>query len=111
VRAAMFVARSGANDVVAGDYCYLFAVTQLGLRVAAFPPQQAEHPGWYRPLPVEAARAAARSLPANGFVFIGNALTPETAAIKEVRRVQVLFGDGSTVVLRVEPAGLTTTVH
>jgi hypothetical protein len=110
-RMAMFVARSGAKDVVAGDYCYLFATAQLGPRVVAFPPEQGEHPGWYRPLPMEAARAAARSLPSHGFVFIGNALTPETAALKEVRRVQPLFGEGAIVVLRVEPAGLTTTVH
>jgi len=111
VRAAMFVERLGPVDVVASDYAYLFARTRLGPRVRAFPPEQGEHPGWYRPPSMEAALLAARSLPANGFVFIGDAFTPELAAVRQVRRVQLRFSDGPAVVLSVEPAGLTATVH
>jgi hypothetical protein len=108
-RAVEFAAHAPA--IVASDYCYLVAATQLGPRVLAFPPEQAQHPGWYTPPAKEAALAAARSLPANGFVFIGDAFTPELAAVQQVRRVQLLFRDGPTVVLSVEPRGLTSTVH
>jgi hypothetical protein len=111
VRAAMFVERLGAADVVASDYCYLVARTRLGPRVRAFPPSQGEHPGWYAPASMEVALSAARSLPANGFVFIGNAFTPELAAVRQVRRVQLQFRDGPAAVFRVEPAGLTGTLH
>jgi hypothetical protein len=112
VRAAMFAARFGPSaTVVAADYCYLFAASELGPRVRAFPPAQGEHPGWYAPPSMEAALAAARSLPANGFVFIGDAGTPELAALPRVRRVQLRFRDGPAVVLWVEPRDLTSTVH
>ena len=107
LRAARFAA--GANDVVAGGYCYLVARTTLGLRVHAFPAEQGEHPGWYTPPSMEAAYVAARSLPSNGFVFIGDAFTPELAAIQRARRSQVQFHDGPAVVLSVEP--LTGTLH
>ena len=110
VRAAMFAERFGANvPVVAADYCYLVAATQLGSRVIAFPPQQGEHPGWYAPPSMDFALAAARSLPVNGFVFIADAGTPELAAVARVRRVQLRYRDGSAVVVTVEP--LTSTVH
>lgn len=108
VRAAAFASHFGA-PVVASDYCYLFAWSRLGDRVAAFPPQQGQHPGWYSPLSQEAALAAARSLPVNGFVFIGDAGTPELAAVQRTRHTQVQFRDGPAVVLAVEP--LTSTVH
>jgi len=111
VRAAMFAERFGPVDVVASDYAYLFVRARLGPRVRPFPPEQGEHPGWYRPPSMEAALAAARSLPANGFVFVGDAFTPELAAVRQVRRVQLRFSDGPAVVLWVEPAGLTGTVH
>lgn len=110
LRAAMFASRLG-GEVVASDYCYLFAWSRLGSRVIAFPPQQAEHPGWYRPPSQEAALAATRSLPANGFVFIGDAVTPELAAVRQARRTQLKFRDGPAVVLAVEPRDLTGTVH
>jgi hypothetical protein len=108
VRAAAFASRFGA-PVVASDYCYLFAWSRLGDRVEAFPLQQGEHPGWYSPLSQEAALAAARSLPSNGFVFVGDAGTPELAAVQRARRTQVQFRDGPAVVLAVQP--LTSTVH
>lgn len=112
VRAAMFAARFGPSaSVVAADYCYLIAAAELGPRVRAFPPAQGEHPGWYAPPSMEAALAAARSLPVNGFVFIGDAGTPELAALRQVRRVQLRFRDGLAVVLWVEPRDLTATVH
>lgn len=111
LRAAMFAQRLGGADVVASDYAYLFAAATLGPRTVAFPPEQAQHPGWYRPPSMEAALAAARSLPANGFVFIGDSFTPELAALRQVRRVQLKFRDGPAVVLEVEPRDLTGTVH
>ncbi|HKS25984.1 MAG TPA: hypothetical protein VJZ76_24550 [Thermoanaerobaculia bacterium] len=108
VRAAAFASRLGW-PVVASDYCYLFAQSRLGDRVAAFPSQQGEHPGWYSPSSQEAALAAARSLPVNGFVFVGDAGTPELAAVQRARRTRMQFRDGPAVVLSVEP--LTSTVH
>ena len=110
LRATMFAARL-PGPVVASDYCYLFAWSRLGARVAAFPPQQAEHPGWYSPPSQEVALSATRSLPANGFVFIGDAGTPELAAVRQARRTQLQFRDGTAVVLAVGPRGLTGTVH
>ncbi|HEV2722284.1 MAG TPA: hypothetical protein VG323_19855 [Thermoanaerobaculia bacterium] len=107
LRAASIAA--GAPVVVASDYCYLAARVQLGQRVRAFPPEQAEHPGWYRPPTQEAALAAARSLPTTGFVFIADAGTLELAAVARVRRVQLRYRDGPAVVATVEP--LTSTVH
>ena len=109
LRAARFAA--GANDVVAAGYCYLVARTTLGPRVHAFPAEQGEHPGWYTQPPMEVALAAAGSLPSNGFVFIGDAFTPELAAVQRVRRVQLRFREGTAVVLQVEPRGLTGTLH
>lgn len=109
MRAAAFAA--DADDVVASGYCYLYARTQLGPQVHAFPPAQGEHPGWYSPPPMEAALAAARSLPSNAFVFVGDAFTPELAALQRTRRTRLLFRDGPAVVLQAEPAGLTGTVH
>lgn len=109
--AAMVVQRFWAGDVVAADYCYLAARVQLGARVRPFPPAQGEHPGWYAPLPMEAALAAARSLPVTGFAFIADAGTPELAAVQRIRRTQLRYRSGTAVVLQVEPAGLTGTVH
>ena len=102
--ATLFVARAGgAPAIVAGDYCYLHAWTTFGPRVIAFPSEQAQHPGWHRFITLEAAQAAARSLPRSGFVWIGQMHTAEFAALVQMRRTRPLFRNGMAIVLHVDP--------
>jgi hypothetical protein len=105
VRAARLVrARVPAGEpVVASGYNWLEAQSVLP-RVTAFPLEQAQHPGWWRPLPAYDTR----NLPAD-FVWIGNAEAPELAALRRVRRALPLGQAGNVVILRMRV--LTTALH
>lgn len=79
------------QNVVASGYCYLVTLMDghplNGLpRVTAFPPEQADHPGW-RALP----RPGLRS-PAGLFFWIGERNAPELDVfVRDRRRIQPLF--------------------
>jgi hypothetical protein len=74
------------QNVVASGYCYLETLMNGHSRVIAFPPEQAEHPGW-RALP----QAGLRS-PAGLFFWIGERNAPELDVfVRERRRIQPLF--------------------
>jgi hypothetical protein len=80
-------ANTAANqNVVASGYCYLETLMNGHPRVNAFPPEQAEHPGW-RALP----QAGLRS-PAGLFFWIGERNAPELDVfVRDRRRIQPLF--------------------
>jgi hypothetical protein len=87
-QAAHWVAGNIAADqnVVASGYCYLETLMNGHSRLTAFPPEQAEHPGW-RALP----QAGLRS-PAGLFFWIGERNAPELDVfVHERRRIQPLF--------------------
>ncbi|HXH91418.1 MAG TPA: hypothetical protein VNN25_07555 [Thermoanaerobaculia bacterium] len=74
------------QNVVASGYCYLETLMNGHQRLTAFPPEQAEHPGW-RALP----QAGLRS-PAGLFFWIGERNAPELDVfVRERRRIQPLF--------------------
>ena len=82
--------------IVATGYLYLETVHQLGDgRVEAFPPEQAQHPGW---------RASFRGaeVPSGPFIWIGERGAPELQVILEDRRAALLYQNARALVFRVE---------
>jgi len=83
------------DTVVATGYLYLEAVNQLGDRIAAFPAEQAQHPGWR-------AFAPPGSKPPDGtFLWIGERGAPELSLIRRVRSIQLLYANDRAMVARV----------
>jgi hypothetical protein len=71
-----------ANEtVLASGYCYLETVMNGHERVAAFPPEQATHPGW-RALPQPGLRS-----PAGAFFWTGERRAPELGVLRRDRRI------------------------
>jgi hypothetical protein len=88
------IAKPG-DSVIATGYLYLEAIDQLGGRVAAFPTEQAQHPGWR-------AVAAPGSKPPDGtFLWIGERAAPELSLIRHTRRIQLLYANDRAMVARV----------
>jgi hypothetical protein len=92
--AAQFVAmNAGANRVVASGYLYLETVV---LRpVAAFPPEQALHPGW-RALPPPGLTP-----PPAPFWWVGERGAPELALIRRTHRADPVFVNARAIVVAV----------
>jgi hypothetical protein len=83
------------DAVVATGYLYLEAVNQLGDRVAAFPAEQAQHPGWR-------AIAPPGSKPPDGtFLWIGERGAPEWSLIRRARSIQLLYANDRAMIARV----------
>jgi hypothetical protein len=82
-QAALWVAGNIPSDktVVASGYCYLETVMNGHARVAAFPPEQAAHPGW-RALP----RSGVPS-PPGAFFWTGERNAPELAILMHEHRI------------------------
>ncbi|HUJ13237.1 MAG TPA: hypothetical protein VL284_05530 [Thermoanaerobaculia bacterium] len=92
-RAAAEFVRNVPGPIVASGYLYLETIS---LRPAiAFPPEQAEHPGW------RATAAATDDLPRGAFVWIGERYAPELRLIERSRRVTPLYLNGRAAVVRV----------
>ena len=71
-----------ANEtVVATGYLYLETMMNGQTRVAAFPPEQAMHPGW-RALPQPGLRS-----PPGAFFWIGERRAPELGVLRRDRRI------------------------
>ena len=90
--AAQFVAEA-KEPVVASGYLYLEAVMQRP--AIAFPPEQAQHPGW---------RAVAQSgsgLPSGAFLWIGERDAPELSIIRRTRSVEPLYANSRAMVVKV----------
>ena len=85
--ATWIAANVPANEtVVASGYCYLETAMNGHERVVAFPPEQAQHPGW-RALP-----RAGVSAPHGTFFWTGERNAPELAIlIREHRNIKPLF--------------------
>jgi len=88
------VARIGTRErVVASGYLYLYMA--LRRPVIAFPPEQAEHPGWR-------AFAAPGSEPPRGtFLWIGERGAPELDIIRRHRRVEPIWANAHAMIARV----------
>jgi hypothetical protein len=82
-RAALWAAANiPANEiVVASGYCYLEALMSGHRSVMAFPPEQAEHPGW-RAMPRPGVVP-----PAGAFFWIGERAAPELAVFTREHRI------------------------
>jgi hypothetical protein len=76
-----------ANEtVVASGYCYLETMMNGHTRVAAFPPEQGEHPGW------RARPGAGVPVPRGAFFWTGERAAPELAILmRQHRTVEPLF--------------------
>ena len=77
----------------ASGYLYLETVTIQP--AIAFPPEQAEHPGW------RATATSGSGLPAGAFIWIGERAAPELAIIRRLRRVDPLYINARAVIARV----------
>jgi len=93
--AARWVAGHARADelVVANGYLYLETIS---LRPAiAFPPEQAQHPGW------RATLRPGSALPAGTFLWVGERMAPELPVIARTRRIEPLFINRRAMVARV----------
>ena len=93
-RTAALVAARRPEPLVASGYAWL-EVASTGRQVIAFPPEQAQHPGW------RARVAAEGKLPDGAFIWVGEAGAPELRTIRSRRHVRPLFVDRGVVVLLV----------
>jgi hypothetical protein len=91
--AAMRIA-DAPGPVVASGYLYLETIS---IRSAiAFPPEQAQHPGW------RATAISGRGLPQGTFLWIGERAAPELAIIRRERTtVQPLYINARAMIARV----------
>jgi hypothetical protein len=82
-QAALWVAGNipASETVVASGYCYLETLMNGHTRVAAFPPEQGQHPGW-RALPRPGVLA-----PRGAFFWTGERSAPELAIMMRERRI------------------------
>ena len=81
--------------VVASGYLYLEAVSVLGERVIAFPPEQALHPGW-RAIPQPG------SMPPQGtFLWIGERFAPELDIIRRSHRISPIYVNRNAAIVKV----------
>jgi hypothetical protein len=84
------------QPVVASGYCYLETLMNGHSAVNAFPPEQAEHPGW-RALPQSGLRA-----PQGAFLWVGERFAPEISVFAHERRsIEPLFVNDRATVARV----------
>jgi len=93
--AAEWLARNvpAEQPVVATGYLYLETIARRP--ATAFPPEQAQHPGW---------RAVARTgsgLPSGAFLWIGERAAPELELIRRARRVTPVYINERAIVVRV----------
>ena len=91
--AATFVA-GRPEPVVASGYLYLETIMQRP--AMAFPPEQAQHPGW---------RAVAQSgsgLPTTAFLWIGERNAPELSIIRRARHIEPLYINSRAIVVKVD---------
>jgi hypothetical protein len=100
--AALMLRRHVKPDerVVATGYLYLEAAVALNRPVLAWPPEQADHPGWRA-----VARPDAHALPPGPFIWIGESAGQELSLLQGVRLVQPLFSNDRATIVRV--GGLT----
>jgi hypothetical protein len=100
--AALMLRRHVQPDerVVATGYLYLEAAVALNRPVLAWPPEQADHPGWRA-----VARPDARALPHGPFIWIGESAGPELTFLRGLRPFQALFTNERATIARV--GGLT----
>jgi len=94
-RAAALWTRKLSAPIVASGYCYLETIVDAHPDAIAFPPEQAEHPGW-------------RAQPTNGsippsepFYWIGERGAPELAIIRRTRRIRPIYINARALVARV----------
>jgi len=82
-QAATWVANNipASETIVASGYCYLETIMNGHTRVAAFPPEQAIHPGW-RALPQPGVHS-----PAGAFFWTGERRAPELRVLRRDRRI------------------------
>src|SRR5204862_6160055 len=83
------------GPIVASGYLYLEAVSVVGERVTAFPPEQAQHPGW-RALPAPGSKP-----PDGTFLWIGERFAPELQIIRGARRIAPLYVNRSAAIVKV----------
>jgi hypothetical protein len=83
------------QTVVASGYCYLETLMNGHPKVAAYPPEQAEHPGW-RALPRPGVPA-----PSGAFYWIGERGAPELGILSRQHRVikPIFLNDRAMVAL------------
>ena len=86
-------ARTARGRVVASGYLYLYMALQGP--VIAFPPEQAEHPGWRAPAD------PGSEPPAGTFLWIGERGAPELDIIRRHRRVEPVWANAHAMIARV----------
>jgi hypothetical protein len=92
-RAAAERVRNVPGTVVASGYLYLETISLRS--AAAFPPEQALHPGW------RAMATSGSELPPGSFTWIGERLAPELALIRRSRHVTPLYVNERAAIVKV----------
>ena len=93
-RAAALWSRRINAPIVASGYCYLETAVARG-NVTAFPPEQANHPGW------RANASEGSAQPRGTFYWIGERGAPELAILRRTRKVQPIYVNARALVARV----------
>jgi len=92
--AALWSARL-KGPLVASGYCYLETIVNGRPDAIAFPPEQAEHPGW------RAEPRPGSMPPVLPFYWIGERGAPELSILRRTRRVQPIYANARALVARV----------
>jgi hypothetical protein len=81
--------------LVASGYLYLETIVNARRDAIAFPPEQAEHPGW-RALPRKGSAP-----PPAPFYWIGERAAPELSILRRTHRIEPLYVNARAVVVLV----------
>lgn len=85
--------RDAREPVVASGYLYL---ETINVRPAiAFPPEQAQHPGW------RVNATSGSSLPSGSFLWVGERGAPEYFIIRQTRVIEPLYSNARAMIARV----------
>lgn len=93
-RDAALHVRDARETVVASGYLFLETAV-LRPDVIAFPPEQAQHPGW------RAVATSGSGLPAGTFLWIGERNAPELSILRQERFVEPVYANAGAIVVRV----------
>ena len=91
-RAAALWSKRLQGPLVASGYLYLETIVNARPDAIAFPPEQAEHPGW-RALPLMGSTP-----PPAPFYWIGERAAPELSILRRTHRVEPLYVNARAVV-------------
>jgi hypothetical protein len=98
-RAAALWSKRLKGPLVASGYLYLETIVNARPDAIAFPPEQAEHPGWRTlPRPGSVPPDVGSALPRGPFYWVGERLAPELSILRRTHRIEPLYVNDRAVV-------------